>query len=188
MPSLLRPGTLEELTAELDHAESDLQALVAGLALDQLTEPPARGGWSIAECLEHLRITTEAFLPLLGEAVDGLPSIQGGPMTYRLDPAGAVLVWLMEPPSRMPTNTPEAFAPRRGDLVEGFADRFSASQDRLREFIEGCHGLRLTRATIVSPFNASVRYSVYAALRILAAHQRRHLWQAHRVREQISPA
>jgi len=188
MPSLLRPGTLEELTAELDQAERDLQSLVAGRDLGRLTEPPARGGWSIAECLEHLRITTEAFLPLLGEAVDGLPSIQGGPTTYRLDPVGALLVWLMEPPSRMATKTPEAFTPRRGNLVEGFADHFSASQDRLKEFVGRCHGLRLTRTTIVSPFNASVRYSAYAALRIIAAHQRRHLWQARRVREQISLA
>jgi hypothetical protein len=117
-----------------------------------------------------------------------LPSGQDGPTTYRLDPVGALLFWLMEPPSRIATKTPEHLAPRREDLVEGLADRFSSSQNRLREFVGGCHGLRLTRATFVSPFNASVRYSAYAALCILAVHQRRHLWQARRVREQSSSA
>jgi hypothetical protein len=32
----------------------------------------------------------------------------------------------------------------------------------------------------VSPFNAHVKYNVYAAFCVLLAHEQRHLWQAER--------
>ena len=46
-------------------------------------------------------------------------------------------------------------------------------------------GLDITRIRVTSPFNTSLRYSAYSALHILAAHERRHLWQAENVREQL---
>jgi hypothetical protein len=46
-------------------------------------------------------------------------------------------------------------------------------------------GLDVTTIRVTSPFNASLRYSAYSALHILAAHERRHLWQAERVRDQL---
>jgi hypothetical protein len=41
-------------------------------------------------------------------------------------------------------------------------------------------GLALSRIKVVSPFNSRMRYSTYSAYRVIAAHQRRHLWQANR--------
>ena len=103
--------------------------------------------------------------------------------SHRLGVMGATLVWLMEPPCRMRTKTPQRFDPPDPVPDADVVGRFRAGQNRLRDFISRCQGRQLERTSIVSPFNASVRYSVYAALRILAAHQRRHLWQARRVRE-----
>jgi hypothetical protein len=31
---------------------------------------------------------------------------------------------------------------------------------------------------MISPFDSRVRYNLFSAFRIIAAHQRRHLWQA----------
>jgi len=78
-----------------------------------------------------------------------------------------------------------------GDRVRAspdFAEGVSASQDRVQDLMGRSEGKPLDRARIISPFNASVRYSAYSALRILAAHQRRHLWQATRVRAELPRA
>jgi len=44
-------------------------------------------------------------------------------------------------------------------------------------------GLPVDRIRIASPFDARLKYSLYAALTILPRHQHRHLWQAERVLE-----
>ena len=163
-----------------------MRALLSRLSRHQLTAHPARGGWSIAQCLAHLTVTTDAFLPRLTEAVDSLPSGELRGVVYRLDPVGALLVWLMEPPYRMRTRTSPRFHPPDLPSADEIAERFSAAQGRLRDLVGRCEMKPLDRAKIVSPFNASVRYSPYAALRILAAHQRRHLWQASRVRAELA--
>ena len=41
-------------------------------------------------------------------------------------------------------------------------------------------GRDLNRLKIVSPFGARLSYNVYSAFRVLAAHERRHVWQAER--------
>jgi hypothetical protein len=42
-------------------------------------------------------------------------------------------------------------------------------------------GLPVDRIKITSPFDARLKYNLYAALTILPRHQHRHLWQAERV-------
>jgi hypothetical protein len=46
-------------------------------------------------------------------------------------------------------------------------------------------GLNLGGAEIISPFAKNVRYSTYSAFVLIAAHNRRHLWQAERVLSEI---
>ena len=183
---LLRPGSLQEIRDEFDRAENGMRVLLSGLSRQQLSAHPARGGWSIAQCLVHLTVTTDAFLPPLAEVLASLPG--GETRVYRLDAAGALLVWLMEPPYRMRTRTPPRFHPRDLRSADEIAEGFSASQDRVQDLMGRSEGKPLDRARIISPFNASVRYSAYSALRILAAHQRRHLWQATRVRAELPRA
>jgi hypothetical protein len=47
--------------------------------------------------------------------------------------------------------------------------------------VEAADGLPLSKVWITSPFNARVRYNLYACLTVLARHEHRHLWQAEQV-------
>jgi hypothetical protein len=60
--------------------------------------------------------------------------------------------------------------------------KFDGYQRRLVELLAEANGLALSKLK-KSPFNANVRYSVYSAFRIIAAHERRHLWQAEQARD-----
>ena len=58
-----RSQQIEILKAELNASSERAKALFKNHSNDQLTHKPANGGWSAAECVEHLALTTHMFLP-----------------------------------------------------------------------------------------------------------------------------
>ena len=60
-------------------------------------------------------------------------------------------------------------------------DRYSKSNRRLLELLHEADGLDVSRAKMVSPLAKWLKLRIGAAFAILAAHERRHLWQAGRV-------
>lgn len=148
---------------------------------------PASGGWSIAECLMHLNITSERYVPLLDDALRSIRTrglLADG--TLRRDLVGYLLSRFLEPPARMRIATPPPFVPEQVDPMPDVLERFDYLQQELLVRLERGAGLALDRQRIVSPFNARVRYNLYAAFCVLTAHQRRHLWQAERVRATVA--
>jgi hypothetical protein len=62
---------------------------------------------------------------------------------------------------------------------------FNEWQDRIGERIRSMDGVDLRRARIRSPAARWITYSVGASLAMTLAHERRHLWQARRVRNEL---
>ncbi len=162
---------LQEVDAALDRmAERDNIAAL-------WVERPTPQSWSASEAIAHLTITNRRFVPILAEVIDAAP-VDGVPEEMKLDATGWLLTRLMEPPIWFGSRTNPAFIPESAEPMEQVVQDFHASQRELIESIGAMDGLDITSIRITSPFRSSVRYSVYSALRILAAHQRRHLWQA----------
>ena len=152
-----------------------------GLPEARVLARPADGQWSAAECVQHLTVTTHAFLPRLDEALIRLESRPVDPSRrYRRDVIGWLLAWALEPPVRTRTKTPGSFAPPPTLTLAGTVTEFLTAQTALVERIARGDGRALDRLRIVSPFDARVRYTVWSAFLVMAAHQRRHLWQADR--------
>lgn len=140
---------------------------------------PGKEAWSVAEGLEHLVLTADAMLPLAEEAVAELE--RGGHRSSR--PAGLgfmgwLLVNALEPPPRMKSRTTKPFEPLDVPDPAGVAERFAGTNERLEALVMRSTGLDTAKARVVSPFNAKIHYNLYAAVRILLAHARRHLFQA----------
>lgn len=85
---------------------------------------------------------------------------------------------------RRKLRAPRAFAPVSGPQA-GVTEAFFALQDALRSLIERTDGLDLGRITVSSPITNLLRFNVFEAMSVVLAHERRHLWQAARVREAI---
>ena len=60
--------------------------------------------------------------------------------------------------------------------------RYHEAHQYIRELILDAADVDLTRATFPNPFIPIIRVRVATALAILAAHDRRHLWQAEQVK------
>jgi hypothetical protein len=157
--------SLQAIVDELREVGASLDRMVEQDDIPALwTERPTPQSWSASEAIAHLTITTRRFLPIFAEVVDAAP-VDGVPEVMKMDLAGRLLVQMMEPP-------------RVAEPADKVVADFHASQRDLIESIGNMDGLDITSIRIASPFRSSMKYTVYSALRILAAHQRRHLWQA----------
>src|SRR5689334_17860083 len=175
----MSPEQAHDLKAEVAAVSKDAKALTQGMDAAALMKRPASGGWGVAECLQHLVLTADAMLPLTEEAIGALE--RSGKKSDRkagLGLMGWLLMKSLEPPPRMKMPTTKPFEPINvGDPLT-VTERFLETNARLDTLIARAEGLDTASVRVASPFNAKVKYNAYAALRIVLAHARRHLWQA----------
>ncbi|HEY0143506.1 MAG TPA: DinB family protein [Thermoanaerobaculia bacterium] len=173
------PDALDEIEAELTAATEQARRLIDTTDGRLFTVRPDPSSWSASECIAHLNLSTEMFLPVLQPTLDDARTRKLlSEKKPSMDILGRILRWFLEPPIRQRVKTSAPFVPKAVRAKsESFAE-FTALQNRLLELVRAARGLDLGRIRIVSPFDKRVKYNLYSAFRIIAAHQRRHLWQA----------
>jgi DinB superfamily len=72
-PSVALAAWTLRLIAEFDAADQKAQELVTGLSPEQLNWQPGPGAWSVGQCLEHLCIANEVYLPAISSSLEGKP-------------------------------------------------------------------------------------------------------------------
>jgi len=173
---------LEAIVGEFESARDRLHALAQRVPDERWTQRPDPARWSIAECIAHLNLTSTAYLPLLR---DGIVRAQGSKdqarARYRRDPIGWLLWKVAGPPVRLRVKTTPPFVPAAADPPGQLIAEFDRLQTAQVTVTRDADGLPVDRIKIASPFDARLKYSLYAALTILPRHQHRHLWQAERV-------
>lgn len=183
MPAL--PPDLQELAADLDKADLAADSLVRDLTDEQFFWRPDEGRrWSIALCLDHLATANTVYGDAIGAAIERAQqngwTRRGG---IRSTIAGRMFVNSMEPPVKRKSRAPAKIRPLgtadRGEVMR----RYHEAHGHIRTLIESCASIDVNRATFQNPFIPLVRMRVGTGLRVIAAHDRRHVWQAQRVRE-----
>ncbi|MDT8322572.1 MAG: DinB family protein [Bacteroidota bacterium] len=149
---------------------------------DVASQRPIPGRWSMAECVAHLNITGEPYLEHLAEVMN--EAERRDVPRRRTHRPGAIARWLtrtLEPPYRLRVKTFTRFEPQAGaglvqtlNMFEKQQQQFVALIDRMQE-----QGVPLIR--VASPVQPLLRLFPDDWLRFLAAHARRHLWQAEQV-------
>jgi hypothetical protein len=170
---------LEDIVREFEAASARLDRLRNALAPEAWSRRPAPEKWSPGECVAHLNLTSAAFVPLLRQGLDECRrSGRAAGGRYRRDLFGWLLWRMLSVPGRFKSRTTAPFVPS-GDRPAGdLAAEFERLQTEQIALTRASDGLPIDRVKIVSPFDARVRYNVFAALAILPRHQHRHLWQA----------
>ncbi len=184
---LLNPQ-LAEIKIQLDAASQKANSIVNSVSFAQLSERPQPDKWSIAECLVHLNLSSQAEIDALNHACEPTPKnrINTGKQ-FKMDLLGRFLKWSLEPPpmSLSRLKTTEMFQPIDVEPLGEVLPTFLALQEQLKVCADAANGLPLDRIKVVSPFNTRVKYNLLSCFHILLAHERRHLWQAERVKETI---
>ena len=172
---------LERIAGELADARRRAHEIADPLTAASWGTRPARDEWSVAECLIHLNLTSQAMLPLIGEAMARgreLKLLATGP--FRRDFRGWLVNWISEPRAwfRIKIKTTAPFVPAAVEPKDRVLAAFDTLQEQLLRCVRDADGLDLGRLRIVSPFDARLKYNLYSCLRIIPAHQRLHLSQA----------
>lgn len=162
----------------------DAHALVEACDETSGTWQPRPGSWSIAECLDHLATGNRVYLAAMRPSA-GRARARG---RWRRGPAvpgllGGWFVRVLEPPARrgLRTRAPRAIRPRQSPPLADAAQQFFASHHEVERFLAEFADLDLAGVGFPNPFLRGVRFSLATGLHVLAAHERRHLWQARRV-------
>lgn len=176
---------LKAITDSLRSAQTRLRRLSDELSDENWSKRPGPDRWSAAECVEHLNLTSKAYLALLPDAVMRAKK-RGGPAQkhYRRDALGWFMSIMIGPLRHLgtfrivPVKTTPKFVPKRGRSRTEILSNFVRLQAELAAVIRSGDRLPLDQVKIVSPFGGRVKYSAYSALVIIARHQHRHIQQA----------
>lgn len=180
-----RPADIVALEDALNAAERDARALVTGLSNDLGTWRAGPESWSIAECLDHLATANRVYLRAMQPPAEralterrqrrrpALPGVIGG-----------WFVRTLEPPAKRHSRSkaPQIIRPRIAPQLDDAAGAFLTSHDEVRAFLQRYADTDLAGVRFPNPFIRGIRFSLATGLHVIAAHERRHLWQAWNVR------
>ena len=175
------PAWSDRLIAALDEADRNAREVLAGLTAEELNRQPQPGSWSVGQCLEHLCITNEIYLPAISTS---LRSKQTSPVQeIRLGWFGRWFINNFIEPSPQTRRAP---APKKivpaAHIEPSVLDRFVRSNQGVRELIQHAREYDVNSIRFRNPFVPLIRFTVGTGLEVITRHERRHLLQAQRAR------
>jgi hypothetical protein len=169
-------GQLDTVLRQVEDVTLVAKRLVAGHSQSDLTTSLKSTAWSVAQCLDHLAQTTNAFVPAISTVIARAPRLA----TTRALATGAftqLFIRNLEPPYRLRFTVPAGLVPRQSDFKCAWG-AFEDSQAQLAKTLGwSAASFAIDQLRIKSPVYGLLSYNVCGALRMLTAHQRRHLWQ-----------
>jgi hypothetical protein len=179
------PEDVARILDGLRAADADARVLVSDLDERAFNWQPNDGrSWSIAQCLDHLTRTGWAYLKPLEAAIEKA-SGRGRVRRAPIDPGyfGGLFAKYVEPPPRFRFPAPRKIQPASRGARHATLAAFLEMQAQTRALLERAAGLDLNGARFANPFVPGIRFRAGAGFLILDGHNRRHLWQARRVRQ-----
>ena len=173
---------VEACLAQMRASKKWFATRVLPLSLDQLRWRPRSGSWSIVDCLDHLNRTLVYYLPKIDQAI-------GQSQLKLRDPARGLVfpeseedfLKQAEPPIRSHSVTPSALLPVPAVDPGLIVDQFPQLRNRYAKAVLSASRLDLANISIAGSIHPPV-HSLAGVIALLAAHDRRHLWQAEQVR------
>jgi hypothetical protein len=180
------PPELMALEEAYDAVERDARALVTGLTEELGTWRADPTSWSVAECFDHLATANRVYLQAM-QQVSERARTQGRGRRGPAQPGliGGWFIRTLEPPvkPRLTMNAPRLIRPRAAPSLHDASGQFFASPGDVRAFLRRYADIDLAGVRFPNPFIRGVRFSLATGLHVIAAHERRHLWQAWCVRQ-----
>jgi DinB superfamily len=181
---------LAALLQEIDTCEREAEALVADLTEQEVNwqERPGQS-WSVAQCLDHLTKMNVFYVAHFLPPVERARQAGRGPFAgLSSTPIGRWFANSMEPSSKRKQKAPSQAVPASRLPLAGLVEAFKRSHDPYRAMVAAAADVDVNRVTARNPFIGFVRMRVSTVMRIIPAHDRRHLVQAANVKRALRGA
>jgi hypothetical protein len=182
----MKTQEIEQYCKEFDQISIQAKQLTEGLNEQRFNWRPQPDQWSIEECLAHLLIAGNWEVRAIEDAI-GHAKAHGltGAGPFRYGPIERLVVRKTEPPVKRKFTAPRRFRPLHEQPVTAVLPSFLHLQNQLTLLAKSAEGLDLARIKVPTPISRLFRLSLGMTFAQVAAHERRHLDQAWRVRKQL---
>ena len=170
------------LIAELEAADGRAQAVANGLNLEQLNWQPGPGAWSIGQCLGHLYMANQVYLPAISRAIEGRQRSPVQQLRLAWPSRWFIRNYIAPSPGGRRARAPRKIEPAK-QAEPSVLEKFLHSNEEARALVRRASEYDVNRIRFKNPFVPMLRFTVGTGLEIIAKHQNRHLLQAERVRQ-----
>lgn len=158
------------------------------LFIDQnlLNAKPSVDKWSIAECISHLNITLEIYIPQMKAVIDHPEKYPAKKDCYRHSLLGRLAAKVIKPkankeiPYKMKTFNglnPEKALENPTEEIK----KFLYYQNEILRIVDGLQNVDLNKAKITTAIGPLLKMQIGDALHFMIAHNQRHILQAQNV-------
>ncbi len=183
MDTRARPA--EDIASVLDALQDNLrraEELVARYPAAVLERALATGRWSAAQCLAHLAAANQVYIGAMRAALQPALHLRNHERSGPMRP-GLLARWFLaqlEPPPGLRVRAPRGVVPPSATEAKAALRALRGTQLAVIELLQESQRLDLNRVRFACPFLRMVRLRAGSGFLIIAAHERRHLWQAER--------
>ncbi len=150
------------------------------LSLEQLNSKPNETSWSILECLEHLNLYGDFYIPEINNRMNN--SNQAPNENFKSGMLGNYFAKSMLPKEKL--NTMKTFKnmnPLGSDLDIKTLDRFLKQQNQLLEILEKVKNKNLNKIKTAISISKLIKLKLGDTLRVVIYHNKRHIVQANKL-------
>jgi len=149
-------------------------------SLEQLNYKSSAETWSILECIEHLNIYGEFYLPEIEKSIT--KSNKPKSSKFKAGILGNYFVKLIEPKEKLnKMKTVNAFNPINSSLTEDVLIKFEKQQYTTLDLLSKALNVNLTKLKTGTSLSKFINMRLGDTLRFVIAHNQRHLNQASRI-------
>ena len=176
------PELIDRLLARGAQARVKVQREFGTLSPEQLTWKPGPDRWSIAECLEHLRVTKGCYFPVLEQITTGTYRMS---TFQRFSPFTRLFGrWMKDQLTeevKKPMRTVKAFTPAVSAGGPETRQQYLDDLDVFLAYLGKCRIVDLDGTVIASPATDMITYNLRNCFQFLLEHEHRHIGQGMRV-------
>ena len=173
---------IEPLTETVEAHLVRATEVYQNLSEAQLNTPPTNGGWSVAQCLEHLNTYGHFYLPAVKKVLHTVKSsagLSGG--TYRSGWLGTYFINMMKPESPKKLKAFKGHIPAEELNGAAVVAEFIEQQEEWLQLMGMITSISQLNARVPISISPLVRLKLGDVFGFVIAHNARHLQQADRV-------
>ena len=174
--------TRDQLVAEFSDLDEHFSRLLQGRSREQLTWHPAKGAWSMTECIEHVALINSKYLASIkvAAAASRGPYISVDRPLATAGWSSAFFLRSVGPQARIRMRAPGSVRPSSINPEEAL-NHLLGTHQQIRDLLASPSQPDLNRVRFKNPFVPLLWFTIATGILIMAAHGRRHLLQAERV-------
>jgi uncharacterized damage-inducible protein DinB len=179
MKTFVKRNLLDALHLTVDsHLQATIQTF-QNLTVDQLLKQPVSGGWSAAQCFEHLNQYGHYYLPQIHKSLEGNTSLNSGD-TFKSTWLGSYFTKMMDPDTgKKKIKTFKEYVPKSELDAHAVIAEFIRQQETMLKYLHEAQSADLNRRIPIS-LTKLIRLKLGDVFQFVIAHNARHVAQAKR--------